>query len=169
MGFSGPTTPFPDDVAEFRIPLPLPVPSRIGPDITELICTATKVDERGYTKDGHSMFAAVYSLDTNLGSRLGGLLTNSLTQKVPASLNAILHALASYLALKWSYEQQPLPHAIPPNPGLGSPFKREMGMVLDGTVRFRGFCAGIAALDPALVATVDIGFDPVWAKEKPPA
>lgn len=168
MGIGGPTTPFPASIPEFIVPLPLPVEPREGPAISEMSCVFTKVNERGYAADGYDMFAAAYEGVTTLGTIQGALITNALSEKVTMAVALIVNALARYYALKWSYEGQRPPLPLPPNPGIGSPFSSEVIATLDGTARFRGFCAGIHSLDPALVATVEVGFSPAWAKEKPP-
>ena len=163
-----PPTPFPAVAAEFTIPLPISVPTRIGdPPLTEIVCTTAKTDERGYTKDGHDMYAVTYLLTTVIGVQQISLLANARTLRLTESVDAIVKAQALYLASQNAYAYQVPPQTPPDNPGIGSPYTRDVIATEDGTQRFRGSCGGITSISAALVATVDVGFDPVWQAERP--
>lgn len=158
-------SPFPATIPSLVVPLALPIVPRIGPPLTELNFDFTRASERGYAKDGYDMFAALYDGTSEVGNMNGGLLSNEHSLLVPEAVQLALYALARYYALKWSYEQQIPPLPLPENPGIGNPFSAYALDHLDGTARLRGFCAGLAPLSAGAVATVDIGFQPVWATQ----
>lgn len=162
-----PLSPLPDTIPGFVVPLPLPVAGRTG-IVTEVTVATTKVNERAYLASGEWMVAAEYEMSTELGSHPGAVVVNARSTKVTAMVTLVVRAAASKLAIFLAYSGQRPPLPLPPNPGYLAPFSREAAEVLDGTARFRGFCAGLRSLDPALVGTVDVYVPAVFADPLPP-
>ncbi|MEN6368975.1 MAG: hypothetical protein ABFD77_04665 [Thermotogota bacterium] len=165
MGGGGPKSPLPLTVDSFVVRLPLPTyPPRKREPYSSFECAFTKTLERGYYSMFEYMFAAEYRADTIFGSVAFGVVVNGYSAKVVEAIERIAQAYAKKEAIRFAYENQRPPLPLPANTGNGAPFSRETLTTLDGTARFRGGCSGIRALDPALVETVNVVVQRVFAK-----
>lgn len=156
------TNPFPA-TASVVVPLPLPVSGRMG-ILSELTCEFTLSDARSYGVSWDTMWAVYYIGWTPLGNIEWAGVANMKSKNVEAATTAILRAVAARWAVAAAYAAQVPPQLPPENPALMNPLSRDNTTTLDGTQRYRGFCSGIRALDPLLVATVDVRVPAVWSR-----
>lgn len=184
VGGGAPKTPFPTSIAAFTVRLPLPTtPPRLRDPISELEFSYSKVNERGYQDSppmqmfigggggappSNWMYAAEYRASTQLGTVGFAVLVNAYSGRVEDAVDQIARAYARRDAVLLAFENQrpplPAPEILPVSP----PLSLETSTVLDGTRRFRGFCAGLRALDPSLVDTVKVVVESVFPVGLPP-
>jgi hypothetical protein len=171
VGGGAPKSPFPISVATFAVSLPLPTtPPRMRDPISELSFSFSKTNERGYQSGSPAawMYAAEYRADTQLGTSVFAVVVNAYSGKVEEAVIQIAKAYARRDAVLLAFESQrpplPAPAILPVSP----PLSLETSTVLDGTRRFRGFCAGLRSLDPALVDTVTVVVESVFPVGAPP-
>jgi len=162
---------FPSSIPAFTISLPLTVETH-GPDIVEINFAFELGDVRTYQSEvgGFKMMAAAYECDIGIdpGVVSFALLKSIYTGKVNEALGLIAKSFGHRYALVAAYENQEPPLPVPDNLGWLSPASEHTVSVLDGTARYRGMAGGMHSLDPSLVPTVEIYFDPVWATQREP-
>ncbi len=171
MTGGGPKSPFPALIATFSVSLPLPtIPRRERDPISELSFSFAKGNERGYQDIATSewMYAVEYRADTRLGTVIFGAVTNAYTGNVEEAVIQVARAYARMSATLLAFEGQVPPLPPPDVAPISPPLSLEAISVLNGTVRFRGFCAGLRSLDTALVDTVTVYVEPVFSSGPPP-
>jgi hypothetical protein len=170
VGGGAPKSPFPTSVETFTVRLPLPtIPPRMRDPISELSFSFSKSYEHGYhSATDNWMYAAEYRADTQLGTVIFAAVVNAYSGKVEEAVIQIAKAYARRDSVLLAFENQrpplPEPAILPVSP----PLSLEASTVLDGTRRFRGFCAGLRSLDPALVDTVAVDVEMVFSTGAPP-
>lgn len=155
--------PFPASISAFTVEAPIVIPGPRGmPDVEEVTFEFSSLSSRSYTSGGKTMWAQAYeALVPELSSGVQwGAVCNEASGRVDEATEAIAYALGRYAMSYWSYDRNGL--AIPDGLGVVAPLSKQNMAVTDGTIRFRGFCAGLRALDPSEVATVGVEVGELW-------
>jgi len=155
-------TNLPDTTPTFTTQLPIPVTGETP--VSELTFSFEKVHERGYEVSGDTMWAGLYTTDTDLGVAAFAVVVNAESGQMNNVMALVARAAGVYFAFIRSHQEQDPPLPVPPNRGVQTPLSWAAVTNQDGTERLRGMAGGVHSLEAEVekVNSVDVFVPPAW-------